>query len=252
MKHIKLLFATCLIAALSFSCGKDDGDPEPTELQTCLSKTITSSSTTTFHYDENNRAISSEVEFSSSPLNNYSSAYTYNSSGQLTEWLITNTTSTRTKLLYFYNSSGQISKIETYLVSPDGTSTPDRETVASYATPGKIRVLTTPFGGSSYLETDYFIDAKGNIIKQQTYSPAGMMTTTSEYRSFDDKNSPSLSTPRTSFARNVNNYLDVTITSHDTGGVSTGTYTYEYNPEGYPTKRTTNTGSITTYEYIKK
>lgn len=247
---MKLLRTICLLVVISFSCGKDDGGPEP--LQTYLSKVITSASVTTHYYDENNRVTSSEVEFSSSPVNNYSSTYTYNSSGQLTEWLITNTTSTKTRLLYFYNSSGQISRIETYLVSPGGSSTPDRESVASYATPGKIRVLTTPFGGSSYLETDYFTDAKGNIIKQQTYSPSGTMTTTSEYRSFDDKNSPSLSTPRTSFARNVNNYLEVAITSHDTGGLSTGTYAYEYNPEGYPVKRTTNTGSIFTYEYFQK
>jgi hypothetical protein len=37
-----------------------------------------------------------------------------------------------------------------------------------------------------------------------------------------------------------------------TGAASTFTYTYEANNDGYVTKRTSASGSVNTYEYIKK
>ena len=112
MKRSKTIFNTLITLWLCIAlaaCSKDDDNP-PTEKQTYLSKTITSSSTTTYQYDQNNRTISSAVEFSSSPLSIIPQPIHYNSSGQLTEWLIDYTNSTdNTKLVYSYNGDGKIS-----------------------------------------------------------------------------------------------------------------------------------------------
>lgn len=253
MKRSKTIFNTLITLWLCIAlaaCSKDDDNP-PTEKQTYLSKTITSSSTTTYQYDQNNRAISSTVEFGSSPLSNYSSTYTYNSSGQLTEWLIDYANSTdNTKLVYSYNGDGKISETKTYVVS-GSTSTLYRTTTPGYATPGKISVMTLNEGDlMPYKEYDYFLDAKGNVTRQIQYSGLGSTLSTVEYLGYDDKNSPGLSIPRTNVTSSPNNFS--THKSTDASGTITTTYTFEYDADGYPTKRTSSSGVIITYEYIKK
>lgn len=246
------LFTACLIAVLSFSCGKDDDGPAPAQLQTCLSKIITGSSTTTYQYDQDNRVVSSTVEFSSSPASNYSSTYTYNSSGQLIEWMIDNANSAdNTKLVYSYNESGKISETKTYVVS-GSNSTLYRTTTPNYATSGKISVMTFNEGDlMPYLEYEYFLDTKGNMTKRIQYSGLGSTLSTDEYVGFDDKNAALLSIPKTNVTSNVNNFLTLKQTN-SSGTVTNTTYTHEYNAEGYPTKRTSSSGAVVTYEYIKK
>ncbi len=249
MKSIKCYLSIGLIAILLLSCSKDDdGGSQPT--QTLLSKSITSSQTTTYVYDDSNRAISFDV-VASNPINNYSGSYTYNSSGQLTDVLYDNASSEDDiKSEYFYNSSGQITKIENYLVS-GGIATLDSKSEAIYTTPGKVSVYQTESGGTPYLYVEYFLDANGNTTSQRSYSPEGFLIVTTDNSDFDDKHASSLSLPKTNFVRNVNNYRTVTVTTFG-GTPSVGTYVYEYNDEGYPTQRTTNTGSVVTYEYIQR
>lgn len=249
MKHSGMIpkpFVVVLLSAIFLSCGKRD-NPDPAR-QTLLERISTNSQTTTYTYDDNNRAIRFDAVFTN-PVSNYSGFYTYNNSGQLTEVLY-ETSGDDIKSLYFYNGSGQITKIETYLIS-GGVETFDAQSAAIYTTPGKISVYETPGGAAPYLYVEYFLDAKGNIERQLTYNPAGSLLVTTVNSDFDDKHAPALSVPKTGFVRNVNNYGTVTVTPAGSSA-SIGTYTYEYNSDGYPTKRTTNTGSITTYEYIKK
>lgn len=248
---MKTLQIITLLLCINFliSCSSDD-DASNNNQQTLLAKSVTSSQTTTYVYDDNNRVISNEV-IASNPLNNYSTIYTYNGSGQLAEVFYDSESSTEDiKSVYFYNESGQTTKIENYLVS-SGISTLDSKSEAIYDTPGKVSVYETPNGSTPYLSVEYFLDANGNVIEQLAYDTAGFLIVTTENSDFDDKHSPSLSITKTGFVKNVNNYGTVTVTA--TGGVpSTGTFTYEYNSDGYPTKRTSNTGSIFTYEYIKR
>lgn len=248
MKTIKYILSAAFTLVLLASCSSDDdGGSQP--LQTLLSKTITNSQTTTYTYDSNNRATGFSAVFSN-PVNNYTTTYTYNSSGQVTEAYYDTETATDTKLVYFYNNSGQIIKVETYLVS-GGIETYDSKLEANYSTAGKVSVHETSAGGTPYLNVEYYLDANGNIESQLSYDTSEILIVTSEYSNFDTKNAANLSLPKTAFARNVNNYGSVTITSSGSSPTM-GTYTYEYNSDDYPTKRTSNTGSVVTYEYIKR
>lgn len=252
MKHLNTTIKPVIVAlfiSLLWGCGKDE-KPRPNEPKTLLVKSITSTQTTTYHYDANNRATGFDVVFTN-PVNNYSGTYAYNSSNQLSEVFYDNQDGRDDiKNVYFYNSSGEIAKIESYLVS-DGSSIYESKTEADYTTPGKITVYDSPNVGVPYLNTVYTLDAKGNIIEQQSYSTDGALTATTENSDFDNKYAPSQSLPQTGYARNVNNYTKVTVTTPG-GTPSINTYMYEYNDDGYPTKRTQNSGSIVTYEYSKK
>lgn len=104
---------------------------------------------------------------------------------------------------------------------------------------------------ASYTYNSSGLDPNGNTTSQLAYDEGGTVTVTTENSDFDDKYTSNRSLPRTSFVKNVNNYRTVTITIEG-GSPDVGTYTYEYNSDSYPNKRTANTGNIATYEYIKR
>ncbi|WP_108424443.1 hypothetical protein [Flagellimonas amoyensis] len=248
MKTIKSLFFTTLSAILLVSCSKDDdGGNQP--LQTLLSKRITDSETLSYTYDSNNRATGYSSE---NPVgeNNYSVTYRYNSSGQMVEANYTTTSGTYTKIVYLHNNNGQLTQIETYMVTA-GVATLESKSEADYSTTGKVSVYRTTLSGTPYLNTEYYLDPNGNITSQLSYDASGLLIVTSVSSNFDDKKTASASLPDESFARNKNNYGTVAVTP--TGGSSNiSNFMYEYNDDGYPTKRTSNVGSIVTYEYIKR
>ncbi|MGJ7033842.1 hypothetical protein [Niabella hirudinis] len=246
----KTIFLTlvAIAAVLMTGCKKDK--TQPPSPKTLLSKFITATSVTTYSYDENNRATRYTVNHGD-PSADYTATYTYNSSGQLADVYFDNSgTTSDFKDSYFYNSNGQLTKIETYRVG-DGIATMESKTEADYSTPGKVSSYRTPSGGERKLVTEFYLNAKGNIIRQLSYSTEGELQATTENADFDDKHVASESLPKTAYVRSVNNYQKVTVTNPGSTP-SIHTYTYEYNSDGYPTKRTTNTGLIFTYEYIKK
>ncbi|MEZ4803665.1 MAG: hypothetical protein R2797_12910 [Gelidibacter sp.] len=249
MKTTKHILTAALTLILLASCSSDD-DGGSTPMQTLLTKIVTNSQTTTYTYDNNNRATGFSSVYSN-PLNDYAATYTYNSSGQLSEaFYDVQSPSDDFKSVYFYNVSGQVTKIETYLVV-DGVETYDSKSEADYSVPGKVSVYQTYAGNAPYLSVEYYLDANGNTTSQLSYDTNGLLIVTTENSDFDDKHISSLSVPNTGFVRNVNNYRTVTVTP--TGGTpNVGTFTYEYNNDDYPTKRTSNTGSVVTYEYIKR
>lgn len=243
-----ILIAQILVT--SPGCKKDDA---PQLVITLLTKSVTGSETTTYTYDGNNRATGYSVVEDLSPANNYTAAYTYNSSGQLTEVLYNPANSIEdTKDVFFYNGNGQISKIETYYVT-NVYSTLSAKYEADHSIQGKVSVykFTMAGAGTPYLNTEFYLDANGNVERQLVYDASGDLIITTENSDFDNKKAASASLPQTGFVRNVNNYGTVTVTP-TAGSPSVGTYTYEYDADGYPTKRTTNTGSTIIYEYTKK
>lgn len=251
MKTIKFILATTLLLIWFASCSSDDnGDGQP--LQTLLSKRITSTETISYTYDNNNRATGYTTE-NIGPENNYTATYMYNSSGQLVEVIYNPANSIEdTKVVYSYNNNGQISTIETSYVS-GSLSSPVSKYEADYSTVGKVSVYTFTMAGTGtpYLSTEYYLDVNGNIESQLSYGASGLLIVTTENSGYDDKKTASASLPDEDFVRNVNNYGTVTVTP--TGGTpSVSTFTYEYNDDGYPTKRTSNAGSVVTYEYIKR
>src|SRR5690606_37604061 len=244
MKTIKHILSVTLVLVMLASCSSDD-DSGSQPLQTLLSKRITSTETISYTYDNNNRAIG----YSSENIvgeNNYTVTYSYNSSGQLSETYYNTESGTYFKVVYSYNNDGQLTKIENYTVTDDFASF-ESKSEADYSTAGKVSVYRTHLSGTPYLNVEYYLDANGKITSQLFYSTEGFLIVTTENSYFDTKNAATLSLPKNAFVRNVNNYGTVTVTA--TGGTPTvGTYTYEYNSDDYPTKRTSNTGSVVTYE----
>ncbi len=95
---------------------------------------------------------------------------------------------------------------------------------------------------------EYKYDANGNVIEEKSYNttpanPAGTYSGTITYGNYDNKNNPNTSLPFPSPYKAKNNVGMITYSSTDIE-----TYIYEYNIDGYPTKRTAGT-QITTYEY---
>lgn len=253
MKTIKHILSATLTLVMFTSCSSDD-DGGNQSLQTLLSKRITSTETISYNYDNNNRATGYIVD-NISPENNYTTTFTYNSSGQLAEVIYNPENSIENiKVVYSYNNNGRISEIETsYVYASGGLSSPISKYEADYSTPGKVSVYkyTMAGTGTPYLNTEYYLDANGNIENQLSYGTSGLLIVTTENSNYDDKKTASASLPDEDFVRNVNNYGTVTVTA--TGGTpSVSTFTYEYNNDGYPIKRTSNTGSVVTYEYIKR
>ncbi|MCK7588954.1 hypothetical protein M0G43_00050 [Subsaxibacter sp. CAU 1640] len=251
MKTLKYILIVASWLVLLTSCSKDDdGGNQP--LQTLLSKRITSTETISYTYDNNNRATGYSTE-NISPENNFIVTYNYHSSGQLAEVIYNPANSIEdTKVVYSYNNNNQISRIETSYVS-GSLSSPVSKYEADYSTPGKVSVFryTMAGTGTPYLNTEYYLDANGNVESQLSYSASGLLIVTTENSNYDDKKIASASLPDEDFVRPINNYGTVTVTA--TGSApSVSTFTYEYNDDGYPTKRTSNTGSMVTYEYIKR
>ena len=199
MKTIKpLLFAATVILIL-FSCRKKDHHPPEQEKKILLTKYTAATFVRTYSYDENNRATG-YVNSESNPANDYTITYTYNSSGQVADVHYDNPGSANDfKNSYFYNSNGQITKIETYLLG-DGIATFESKTEADYSTPGKISSYYTPNGGLPKLVTEFYVDSKGNITRQLSYSTEGFLLVTTENADFDDKHSPTASLPQTTNA----------------------------------------------------
>ncbi|WP_018628133.1 hypothetical protein [Niabella aurantiaca] len=233
---------------LAAGCKKDK--TQPSVPQTLLTKFTTATSVSTYSYDEQNRAT--QMSYSNdNPALNYTGNYTYNSSGTLEDFLYDYPGSAVDyKYSYFYNTNGQLTKIEVYRLG-DGIATMESKTEADYSTPGKVSSYLTLSGGERKLVTEFYLNAKGNIIRQLSYSIEGELQATTENADFDDNHVASESLPKTAYARSVNNYQKVTV-KNPGHSPSTNTYTYEYNSDGYPTKRTTSAGVIYTYEYIKK
>lgn len=248
MKTIKHILSATLVLVMFASCSSDDdGGNRP--LQTLLSKQMTDTETLYYSYDNNNRATG----YSSENIvgeNNYTVTYSYNSSGQLSETYYNTESGTYFKVVYSYNNDGQLTKIENYTVTGDFASF-ESKSEADYSTAGKVSVYRTHVSGTPYLNTEYYLDPNGNTTSQLSYESSGLLIVTTVNSNFDDKKIASASLPNENFVRNKNNYGIVAVTP--TGGSSNiHNFTYEYNDDGYPTKRTSNTGSVVTYEYIQQ
>ena len=235
---------------ISLSCGKERNIPPEREKEWLLTKIVTSSTITTYTYDGQGRASESTVTYPAGPANNYTSTYTYNDKGQLAEWYIQpdDAASDAIRIVFAYNGDSRIAMTSTYTVNGE-VQTLVTELNATYGE-GKAAIHQTDYpDGVSYLEMEYFTDDKGNLTKQKSYRSDGAEWITTEYPDYDTYPASGTSLPVTAFYKNANNYLSVKITDHETGNVGTGSYAYEYSDEGYPVKRTTDAGIITTYEY---
>jgi YD repeat-containing protein len=206
--------------------------------------------------------------------------YTYDAAGNmLTEVSTAGTLGTAfTTTFTNYDVMGRATEYITDYVSAAYT---DDKTVVSFNASGKIdRILSFQLNGGAFIEYSTFeypagkqirkdytnanalissaestFSADGtNLIETKNFSSAAVLRTTQAYSNFDTKKSKDLLFPYgySPFEPNENNFQILTSTNNITGAVTTTTYTYEYNSDGYVTKRTSSTGNIVLYEYIKK
>ncbi|MNK28867.1 hypothetical protein D3C87_472520 [compost metagenome] len=97
------------------------------------------------------------------------------------------------------------------------------------------------------------VDGK-NIAEIKKYNGAGTLQSRSTYSNFDNKKSYALLYPvgYASGIINTNNYLTVVFYNASIGVTNTTNYTYEYDTDGYATKRVMDGSNADTFEYIKK
>lgn len=239
----KLMFLSLALSVVFTAC-KKNSDVEPAHKNLLVKKTDNDGLNFVFSYDANNRM--SGYTMSSNPYNaarNYT--FTYNSNGGLAEYF---ESIGSMKGKYTYNVDGTLAGKKGYSVS--GTV----ETLVNTYTYTYVGGIVTenyvfaPTGNGFRIEYKY--DVNGNNTEEKSYNttpanPAGTYSGTVIYGNYDAQVSPSSYYPSAFLfpGSAKNNPGSLTYSS---GG--TGTYTYQYNIDGYPTKRTMGT-EISVYEY---
>ena len=244
------IFALAVLSLSISSCKKDKDVPEVRKnllvKQTYFENGV-ASLISTYGYDANNRLTSYVLSGNANNApRNFS--YTYNAAGALTEAF--DSQSSR-KTRYTYNATGTVSDIKEYMVNG---ATETLINTYTYVYAGGITTENYVFAptGNGFRQ-EYKKDGKGNLAELKSYTttvanPAGTFSGTLTYSNYDTKNSPYGSFPAAmTFTRTAINNPGTIAYSSSTSNYSYG-YTYEYNADGYPTKRIDGTNSDT-YEY---
>lgn len=241
MKTIKIL-SIALFAIMLFSCSKDDDSvaTEPThrnlllEVEDDFSKTV-------YQYDSNFRIISQETFYdgSSSGI----TQYTYDSQGKLKR-----IADTGRRVEYAYIGD-KLDNIKTYQDFGSGEQLTGTESYI-YGANQITEHYVSGFSSTRYRRVYSFDAVSGNITELNVFlttpdDNVGTFATKVTYSNYDNKKSPFSDLPFMNFPAKQNNNAGKIQTDSETPYI----YTYEYNADGYPTKRTRNTGSIETYQY---
>lgn len=279
MKKTKLIIALILFNALLISCSSDDNsDPDPEPPSSKLVKTEKISDTKKVDYTYNDTDLLSSY-IGISDENGYTSNFTYNSQGQLTEWSfeetgsfpsssVTNFTYNADGLLsgYSYASNSVVITYNGNTVSLSGTIEGDANAEAELLLneDGLITKFT-----ESYQYTVFGYDSNGNMINAKSYDNDD--NPIAEFNiMYDDKINPfygqfeSIYIERFleffwefdgiyisgyegySFPYHKNN-----ITSIQEVGGDPLNYTYTYDGDGYPTLvNESELGDIFTYSIL--
>jgi hypothetical protein len=248
----KYIIFSLLLTSVLFSCKKDD---EPASQKTYLSKEIfPSTGMRTWTYDAQNKLTN--IAFAS---NNETSNPSFNfrvqkldAADRVTEAVIdyNDVTKTDIKIVNTFNADGKmISETEYNAATLAQLSSWD----IAYTT---TEILMTYKNGAGVLQFNdvYTLSTDGkNKIKWERTNASGVLQLRDVYSGFDDKKSPqSVFVPGWSIVpSNANNFTTDSLTNAS-GSTYGYTYTYEYNSDGYTTKRTSASGAVSTYEYTKK
>lgn len=211
----------------AFSCSSDDSGSSNDPYTMRLSKIIESNGEASFYY-ENNR-LSHIIENQSNGDNhkvvlNYSD----NTLTSLTYYKDGINTGERT---FEYQSDNIVSNT---LV--EGTVT----YLDTYNYNNESQVISSKEfqNGALYDETFYVYNSDGNMTEKSFENSSLVINYT-----YDEKLNPEFYLFTNAFVRMEPISKNNILTSGST------TYTYEYNEEGFPTKKTSSNGSITLYEY---
>lgn len=237
MKNSNPIFAAIIICLMLISCSNDDEKSEKPDVHINLLVKTTDSDgyTSTYSYDSNNRL--ENIKLYASQTNPYvNENFTYNTDGTLHKMTEANGIVTYE---FFYDANKKI-------IMKIGRNGLDifRYTYKGNVITEDYRLTNTNSGWRNV----YTYDEKGNISEIKSHlnatdaNPDGTTSSVRKY-TYDDKNRVTYSLPEDYlFPESVNN---IKTSQVDDGPIVTRQY--EYNEDGFPTKRTTKLTEI--YEY---
>jgi YD repeat-containing protein len=242
----KLLFVALAFTLAISSCKKSNDDvAEPAHVN--LLKKITYPADgliLNYTYDANNR-MATYVRNSNASNPPVNIAFTYNTNGTMAS-NFDSESSRRTK--YTYNADASVSTKKAFSVSGVTETLNDTYTY-TYATGAAMENYVQASTGNGFRQ-EYRYDANGNLTEVKAYNttpanPAGTYSGVVTYNNYDSKSNYNSSAPAAFyFPSSVKNNVGAVVYPF-----GTTTYTYEYNADGYPTKRFENGTLGATFEY---
>lgn len=250
------------MAVFAISCSNEsDSETPPHEVkENRIVKEISEKTTKTFTYDDK-KQITKIIEIGDLGFGITQSVTTFTyGSGTVVEMKIdyTGSSSYGFKYSYGFKDETHTTLLDTEISMYKGTSDYSyfSSTKFSRPTPNIINALEKRADSND--KTLFVYDlSNGNITGSSVYTginssnPNGQLNNTSVYSNYDTKKAPYTSLPMIyyfpTFLASVNN-----IGKGEFSG-NTVTYTYEYNEDGYPVKKTEKSSNgitrVTTFEY---
>jgi uncharacterized protein YxeA len=252
MKNI--LFAVTISFFFIATEGCKKKNQEPDNRNTYLKKEIFSTGSVEYTYNAQSKLVRWDYTDNTNAANNYSITISkYSAEGLIEETLADYSgTSSDRKSVYTYNADGTISKSSVYRLTTTGEAL-QSEFLYSYNNGRVLNSVRNVATGEIIPKQETWINIDGNISQVKYYNVAGTLVETRDYTSYDKKRSPYKLIPAALAGINSKlNPLSYVRTITSTGETTNISFTYEYNEDGYPIKRISNNGGISTYEYIKQ
>ncbi len=225
-----------LFAVFFFSCKKTLAPA----VKTYLVKESFPGGSYNFVYNTENQLAEVNYIDNTNSSYNKTETFSYNSSGQVSSILtpFSNTVGI-SRSAYFYNSDGGLDKVQ-YFTNSGGVETGLYDNLFEYTT-GKIIVKRVTFGNTQP-EVVSLTDADNNVSETKLYNTQnGDLIQINTYTSYDNMKNYASLLPKSFYNIDIglnlfstNNVLGVK--TEQNGSVEYGSYTYEYNEDGYPTK----------------
>jgi hypothetical protein len=249
----KIILSTLLLCLL-FSCKKKSEDVPAVQNIYCSKLIQSTLGTETWSYDAQNKPTLltfTSVDENVNPSYNYR-ILKYTANGSIEEAIYDYVSPTRqdVKLVNTFNAEGKFTRVDTYNAS---TQTLQSYSTAIYAT-GSVRVnyyATAAVLSSYYL---YIPTADGkNVEEIKSYSGNNVLSYSNKNSNFDTQKSFQSLYPVGYLIGAVSTNNSRTIVLSEPPNTFTYNYTFEYNADGYVTKRiNATTGSVVSFEYIKR
>jgi hypothetical protein len=249
----KILIILCVVVLAA--CKKNRNVEPIAEKKTYIHKLTTYIGGETWAYDAQNRPTNM-VFASTYELTDPSYTYKINSinnEGAVIDAVYDYVSTLKPDIreLKTYNTEGNLIRTTSFI---NTTGLSEGYTTYEYLS---NEIKTTTYNASNILtsSTLYTKSTDGkNIVEIKKYNSTGTLQARYSYSNFDNKKSYALLYPvgYASSIINTNNYLTVVFYNASIGVTNTTNYTYEYNTDGYATKRVMVGSNADIFEYIKK
>lgn len=259
MKALQTIFAITILSFFAVACS-NDGDSEANKPVSLLTKFTHDSGYSNYTYDANNKlSLTEEVN---PGFSNYKTTFVYNSNGKIEESLTVSTggmfPSAPLKMTYTYDAQNRLIEKKYFQAPSQNSALFNYFRSDFFEYNGNLLTLKSFKKEDNFPDTRtiYEFDNNGNIIKKIAYSqmtannPNGLIFYSETYI-YDDKMNPETSLPSEYKFPNFtkNNQLKTTnVMSNETYITD---FVYEYNTDGYVTKRSSSDFSSSAYEYKK-